>query len=146
MGNDRLRGRLGVDLLDGSDGTDNCRGETEHNCEVAHLGNRIDILNGPDTVEMAAGAPFHVWHGWACNPIETDCAMNGAETVSFLLYVDDVEQAATGLELATIVNEWRQKRWIFNFPDGMAGAHVFRGVWLENGELSNEMTVTVTFS
>lgn len=146
VGNDRIRGQSGSDLIDGAAGIDRCRAETEYNCEIAKVGERIDVYLGPPVLDFPAGAPFHIWHGWACSPIEVDCAMAGAETVDFQIFIDGLEVEAKGFELATIVDEWRQKIWVFSFPDGMTGTYSIRGLWTEGGVTSFERVITVIFS
>jgi len=145
-GYDRIHGQAGTDLVDGSAGNDRCWAETEHNCEIAKVGERIDVYLGPETLDFPAGTPFHIWHGWACNPIEVDCALAGADTVDFQLFFDDIEVGASGSELTTIVDEWRKRIWVSNFPDGMTGTFIIHGLWTQDGETSFERVITVNFS
>ncbi|NND01963.1 MAG: hypothetical protein HKN91_04190, partial [Acidimicrobiia bacterium] len=145
-GYDKIRGQAGIDVADGSVGNDKCTAETELNCEIAKVGERIDVFLGPETLDFPVGTPFHIWHGWACNPAEIDCDMSGVETVMFQLFFDETEAPADGVELTTIVDEWRQKIWVFNFPGGMEGTYTIRGLWTEDGTTSFGRDIIVTFS
>ena len=144
-GYDRIRGQAGIDLVDGSVGIDRCIAETEHNCEIVRVGERIDVYQGPEILDFPAGTPFHVWHGWACNPAEIDCAMAGADTVDFQLLFDGVAAEAQGIELTTIVDEWRQKIWVYNFPEGMSGSYTISGSWTESGVAAFGREIIVNF-
>lgn len=146
IGNDRIRGQAGADLIDGSLGKDRCVAEIEYNCEIARVGERIDVFQGPEVLEFPAGEPFHVWHGWACNPLEVDCAIAGAGTVDFQLFFNGIAMEPKGIELATIVDEWRFRLWVFNFPEGLSGIFTVRGVWTQDGETAFSRDITVTFS
>jgi hypothetical protein len=90
------------------------------------VGDQINLYTPPAT--FAAGAPFHLTHGWLFG--NEDLA--GAGLYSFELWLDggfvpasykDVEVSVDGaMSMARTV--------VFNFPEGLSGTHTLTGVWL----------------
>jgi hypothetical protein len=113
-----------------------------------------------------AGQPFHISHGWLLLP-------SGGEALGkfrFSLTVDGVEVRPDFIETIPfddpVLGTLLFRPYVFNFPDGMTGTHVFAGTFLgpcqgvvdsgfapgpcasKNGEIptsASPFTTTVTF-
>lgn len=96
-------------------------------------GARINIFTGPST--FAAGAPFHIAHGWFIQPDFSDHDAVGKW--SFALDVDGVRREVSFVERVSLTSDETgfpfdilSRFWVHNFPDGMpAGTNTFTGHW-----------------
>jgi len=98
------------------------------NATPAPTGARISIFGGTSQT-YPAGQPFYFRHGWLNAPSFD----GGIGLWSFSLSVDGVEQHGF---LQTIVTQDFPgigtvlfRPYLFNFPDGMTGTHVFAGTF-----------------
>jgi len=106
-------------------------------------------FNGPTT--FPANTPFHVEHGFVCNPgaaFQADCQYFGTGT--FSLYLDGVLQPST--KIVTFVPDQYgvfgvlDEEWLTNFPNGLAGVHTLVGVWTLNHAPYATKSITINFS
>jgi hypothetical protein len=108
------------------------------------VGPRINLFAPPAT--FPADTPFHINHGWVCEPPGSiqDCLDSGTR---FELLVDGVDvPAAHDLEYdphATTSTEADVSNFRFGLP---AGTHTFEGRWYLDGQLALDLTETITFS
>jgi hypothetical protein len=91
--------------------------------EIARVavGERIYIMNTVEEPrsEYPAGQAFYITHGWG----DPELVLGPLE---YILYLDGVKLAVT--EVVTYfdgVSSWAV--WLYNFPEGMTGTHIFRG-------------------
>jgi hypothetical protein len=97
------------------------------------VGTRINVNAGTPT-DFPAGEPFHISQGWG---VGATAPPQAAGIWNFKLEVDGVPRApdivertadsltTTGYELPLL-----NRRWTFNFPDGLSGTHTFTGHWI----------------
>ena len=97
------------------------------------VGDRIGVLFGTPST-YPAGQAFHIRHGWG---IGGTAAPEQAGIYEFRLDVDGLPRVADGVFRSTdpsprtvydapILN----RGWLFNFPEGLTGQHVFTGHWI----------------
>jgi hypothetical protein len=86
------------------------------------VGTRISIFGPPIT--FAADTPFHIHHGWTSTPT-TDAVGH----FSFALDLDGT-RLSEDFVLKTpdaVLPDVVHRSWVFNFPTGLTGTHVFTG-------------------
>ena len=92
------------------------------------VGARISIFGGPSQ-SFPAGQPFHFDHGWTVKPNKDD----SLGLWSFSLTMDGVPVNPDFIEIRQLDDPvfghvlWRV--FVFNFPNGLTGTHVFAGTW-----------------
>lgn len=96
------------------------------------IGDRINLF-GPSPLYFPQGQPFYVAHGHVIPPGERVGAPAPIGRFSFGLDVDGVVQPSDFTE-RTVTEEVDLPPtftlvWVFNFPEGMQGTHVFTGHW-----------------
>ena len=107
-------------------------------------GQQIDLMNGPDTISLNHGQPFHVQHGYSCGYCKElaeyglwgyKCA---AGLVPFTLALDGEDIHFSYLESFSVndvliegyIFRFKHYLWTFNFPDGLeAGTYELTGIW-----------------
>lgn len=92
--------------------------------EKGPAGERINLYFG--STEFPAGAPFYIQHGWV-QP-STDEAIG---VFDFKLDVDGVlvQQDFKMFSAASGDPDMLWRLWLYNYPDGMTGAHTLTGHW-----------------
>jgi F5/8 type C domain len=97
------------------------------------VGDQISVLL-PTPTTFAAGAPFHIQHGWGSGGSEP---ATQAGIYGFGLDVDGAPRAAdtvvrTAAAPPTTVYDGPllTRQWLFDFPGGMTGTHTFTGHWI----------------
>jgi hypothetical protein len=90
------------------------------------VGEQINVLIGFPTT-FAAGQPFNIRHG---HGVDADADAIGV--YEFKLQVDGayVREAYVDRSVNTGDPDTLIRLWVFNFPNGMTGAHTFVGHWL----------------
>ena len=92
----------------------------------APTGTRISIFGGAQT--FPAGQPFYISHFWALQPTP-----NGALGLwTFSVSVDGVPQHGLGSTQVIFDPDFGMllfRPFLFNFPQGMTGTHVFAGTF-----------------
>lgn len=110
---------------------------------IPTVGDRINLFAPPAT--FPADTPFHVNHGWVCEPEDAiaDCLDSGTR---FELLIDGVDvPAAHDLEYdphGTTSTEADVSNFRFGLP---AGTHTFEGRWYYQGQLQLDLTQTIAF-
>ena len=87
------------------------------------VGDRISLLDPPAT--YPADTAFHIWHGF----VFQQGIDRGYGRYEFQLDVDGVARAADFTEVTMVEPTLVSKVWVFNFPDGLSGTHIFTGHW-----------------
>lgn len=107
-------------------------------------GARIALGNPPAT--FAAGSPFYIEHGFACDLGDAECISTQISgNASFELSVDGVLQPST--VDVDIRDGAITKLYLTNYPSGLpAGEHTFVGLWYQNGAVVQTRTATITFN
>ena len=102
-------------------------------------GERVSVFDGVD-VEIPAGAPFFVRHGWAgeSHPMST------FHNYQFNLYVDGELKHGVP-DIVIDKGRWLDVYWISNFRHGLpAGTYTFSGEWIDPTGIAHETEITVT--
>jgi hypothetical protein len=84
------------------------------------VGTRIDLFSPPIT--FAANTPFHISHGWLSSP-----TTEAVGHFSFALDLDGTRLEEDFVLKTPVSPDSVQRHWVFNFPDGLTGTHVFTG-------------------
>jgi hypothetical protein len=87
------------------------------------VGTRIDLFSPPIT--FAANTPFHIHHGWTTTP-----TTEAVGKFSFALDLDGTRLTADFVLKTPVsdpVPDSVERHWVFNFPAGLTGTHVFTG-------------------
>ena len=87
------------------------------------VGDRIDLFAPP--VTFAANTAFHIHHGFVSTP-----TTEGVGKFSFALDLDGVrltEDFVLKTPVSDPVPDSLLRHWVFNFPAGLTGTHVFTG-------------------
>jgi hypothetical protein len=91
------------------------------------VGERLDIFeSGSQT--FPANTPFHVVHGW-----QLDADEEWIELFDFQVAVDGVFRELSFFQ--SVLDDSQDppilnKRFVYNFPEGMTGTHLFTGHWI----------------
>jgi hypothetical protein len=102
-------------------------------------GTQVSVFAGVD-VEIPAGEPFFVRHGWA----EEYRPMSTLHSFGFDLYVDGMQRHGPR-EIVVEDGVWVDQRWIFNFRQGLpAGTYTFYGEWTDLDGIALQREITVT--
>jgi hypothetical protein len=99
------------------------------------VGERLSIFySGVQT--FPEGTPFYIAHGWILDPTQ-----GPPGKYLFQLEVDGVYREVDYIDISvdrSTTPEFLSRRFVFNFPEGMSGTHIFTGHWLVPcGELSD---------
>jgi hypothetical protein len=93
------------------------------------VGPRISVF-GDATQTFPAGQPFHFSHGWQSQPSGDHAIGNWR----FSLTVDGVEVKPDFIETIRsddpVLGTLLFRPYVFNFPDGLTGSHVFGGTFV----------------
>lgn len=100
------------------------------------IGESLDLPLGGGTLYFEENTPFHMAHGWAgaINFYPTNIVMR----VQVRLVVDGVEIEEDFVEHYLVdFGDYKSlfKMYVFNFPEGMSGTHVFDIYYTETCEL-----------
>ncbi len=112
------------------------------------VGERLNIfVSGSQTFPMED--PFHIAHGWILDPSEAPLGL-----FTFQLEVDGVIQGEDFTDIYAAHDtspEFLYKIFVYNFPGGMTGEHIFTGHWFvpcqavyDDCERLNELVETHT--
>ena len=92
------------------------------------VGSPLNLFGGVQT--FPAGQPFNISHGWLLDANETQALGK----YQFSLTVDGVEVRPDFIETIRsedpVLGTLLFRPYVFNFPDGMTGTHVFAGTFL----------------
>ena len=102
------------------------------------VGDRLFIYDSGSQT-FPADTPFHIVHGWRMDPAEEE-----PELFKFQLEVDGVYREEDFIETKPVENGV-DRLFVFNFPEGKTGIHVFTGQWQTSCELQ-EMRNQLWFS
>ena len=90
-------------------------------------GQRLDIFeSGSQT--FPASTPFHIVHGW-----KLDLGDDQVDLFDFQVSVDGVYRELDFIEAYVDTNldpPVLTRRFVYNFPEGMTGTHLFIGHWI----------------
>ena len=115
------------------------------------FGNRIDILDGPDYVELPADEPCHILHGWYRENAST---LTKEEIKTFVsnkvMFLYGLDLNLTRMNLNYHYNSTSDildKLYYVQYPaDHFVGEHIFTGVWLDlDSKIIWGRTITVNF-
>ena len=94
--------------------------------EKEPLGTQISIFGPPDAppLAFAANTPFNIRHGWAIGP-----TTEAVGKFSFALDLDGtrLEEDFVLKTADAAIPDIVHRSWVFNFPVGLTGTHVFTG-------------------
>ena len=94
----------------------------------ALVGARISIFGGA-TQTFPAAQPFHFDHGWTTKPNKDDSIGLWA----FSLTMDGVPVKPDFIDIRhpedPVFGRLNHRVYVFNFPTGLTGTHVFGGTW-----------------
>ena len=94
----------------------------------ATVGPQISIFGGA-TQTFPAGQPFHISHRWTTKPGKDDSlglwrfslTLDGAPVNPSFIEIQQIDDPVFGHVLG--------RRFVFNFPNGLTGTHVFSGTF-----------------
>jgi hypothetical protein len=125
--------------------------EVDTNALPELIGNEIDILDGPDYVELPADEPCHVIHGWGLDNAST---LTWDEIMSFIsnrvVFIYGVDTDLTKMNRIYHYNSTEDmlyKLYYVQYPSNhFFGEHGFTGVWLNLDKMIiYGRTITVNF-
>ena len=96
------------------------------------VGDRIGLFS-PAPMSFPQGQPFHIAHGHAIAPEERAAPPAPIGRFEFGLDIDGVPVRSDFVERSVLAEEEGPPTfaliWVFNFPEGMQGTHLFTGHW-----------------
>ena len=96
------------------------------------VGDRIGLFS-PAPLTFPAGEPFHIAHGHAVSPEEGASPPVPIGRFDFRLDIDGTYMRTDFVERTVTSEDGGPPSftliWVYNFPQGMSGTHVFTGHW-----------------
>ncbi len=84
----------------------------------------LPFSTGVTHIQFKAGAPFYIQHGWA------EAADPLTMGLGFELEVDGIPRDEDAIIRTVGADGTISEMWTYNYPRGMSGTHVFKGIFL----------------